>query len=163
MALKGIFDKLKKGLSSVGVDITDKPTIGSCVYAFNKSLYKGGEKGFDTDFNLNKDEHDFIRSALTAGRSEAINGMLHSKEITEGIDVVSLYPSITGACSDEKGILGFECRYPYGNPVKTDKFVKGKIGFYNVTIHGQKEGVHNVIPRRGMREDKTRIEDGLIY
>lgn len=116
--LEELFNKVRNIMleQEPPVDICETPTIGSsAMKIFRQNL----KKNKITLPVLTKDQHDFIRSTLIAGRSEAINGTVKIDKIVECVDVKSLYPSVVGGCGNAKGslemkILGFKTEYPYG-------------------------------------------------
>lgn len=78
---------------------------------FRKSLEKSEDK---ISIDIQKEEHDFIRKAIVAGRSEAINGPMKVNKKVVIADIKSLYPSVAGLCGNESKILGFKTYYPIG-------------------------------------------------
>lgn len=118
--LEELFNKVNDimlGLPSP-VDICETPTIGaSAMKIFKRNLKLNKIKLTE----LTREQHDFIRSTLIAGRAESINGTAKITQIVKCIDIRSLYPSVVGACGEEMKILGFKTDYPHGDCVKVEK------------------------------------------
>jgi hypothetical protein len=131
LVLEELFNKTHSELLKIGIELTKSPTVGSsAMKVYNKNIKNILTKEQLELYKLDKKTHDFIRSSLFAGRSEAINGRKHVKEPVRVVDIKSLYPSVTGACGDEKKILGFEVFYPIGKPQYVEKRNEELIGFY---------------------------------
>jgi len=94
---------------------------------------------------LDRTQDTFIRKAMYGGRAQIFH-VKEVKQILACIDCVSLYPFI---------MLNRE--YPIGNYNYTNKYVKGKIGVYNVIIHSQPllpSGL-NIIPYRSEKNTQA--------
>ncbi len=87
-----------------------------------------------------REEWDFMRKAMIAGRSEAFKVGCFEGSF-DMIDVVSLYPF----CMTKRA-------FPIGKSQKTATYVQRKLGVYRVSILQQKKSVDNVVPQR--TEDK---------
>lgn len=85
-----------------------------------------------------RDEWDFMRKAMIAGRSEAFRAGCFDDSF-DMIDVVSLYPYVMTKRS-----------FPIGNSRKTDKYMERKLGVYRVTILRQNPLLDNVVPLRSL-------------
>ena len=82
----------------------------------------------------NREAWDFMRSAAIGGRSQIFRKGKTDVPI-QSLDVKSLYPFVM-----------LECDYPIGSEIKTDKYVKGKMGIYECKI--TKQPKDNIIPLR---------------
>lgn len=137
-------------------DVFDYLTISSMGYKIQVKKWQGNEdkienikndKNIDIKlkaemireikpkFNIVKpksyEEDLFFRKSLTAGRTQSFYGKMDYKgEIAMG-DIKSLYPTVMGNYDNH-------CPYPYGDYHYTDKFMKDKLGIYNVNIKHQR-------------------------
>ena len=84
----------------------------------------------------NMERTTFFRSAMFGGRAQAFK-VAEVRGDFRIIDMRSQYPFVMT-----------ERPFPVGDEQPTDKYVPGKIGCYDVTIHFQKEDIPNVTPRR---------------
>jgi len=100
--------------------------------------------------------YDFIRSALTAGRSQMFK-IDNCKEPIKVIDATSLYPFVMEGGNEN---LNFECFYPCGEMKKTDKYIEDKLGFYYCDI--VKQPKKNIIPLRSKNKPLDWFYDGEI-
>jgi hypothetical protein len=91
---------------------------------------------------LNADLDKLCRKATIGGRAEMFRPCTQVEEEMSCLDIVSLYPYVM-----------MSNKFPIGrNPVHTEDFVPGKIGFYDVEILSQPEV--NIIPNRADDGDR---------
>lgn len=138
--LKGIDDSIK---------LEDTKTIGSFIMKkLNKYWYEKKYKLFcftDKKKKIQEKYARFYEDLLTSrvgGRVELFNGIKKIEEIMASPDVCSLYPYV---------MIVKDCYYPVGDPTETEKYVKGKIGFYYCDVdqsYLQKKDLVNIIPKK---------------
>lgn len=104
-----------------GQKITDFLTIGQMGYEHQKKCQK--KEGIFTPSPLTFDDDKFIRSALTAGRTQCYYKLVSKIGAFRMIDVKSLYPFVM-----------MNREFPVGEYEETGKEVKGKLGIYNCYI-----------------------------
>ncbi len=112
-------------------------TIGEFAYDF----YKKHSKYRTPKPKCYKDDL-FIRSSLTAGRTQCFYGRSKLIGDLRMPDVTSLYPHIMNSEY-----------FPYGDYINTDKYIKGKLGIYNCIIKNQN--------MKWINEDKIIFPEGF--
>ncbi|KAJ2878075.1 hypothetical protein H4R27_005960, partial [Coemansia aciculifera] len=133
----------------VNLDVEKHYTLAGMSYAAFKTIVDASLKDKDRNSNKSKsnyqlpvlskhhERHDrFVRKAIIGGRSQMRLTKREQQDLC-AIDCVSLYPYV---------MLNRE--FPTGIPIDTDKYVRGKIGIYNVVVHNQCVDKHNIVPLR---------------
>lgn len=144
-AMGELFFKVRKAANLLlGKDLTKFMTLNQMCYKKFRDL---------TTVNVCPPPNDieafnFIKDAQIAGRSEIFKKGFTDVEI-QSLDVKSLYPFVM-----------LMCQYPIGKEIKTDKYVPGKLGIYNVDILSQPK--LNIIPLRTKDEPLNWKHGGVI-
>lgn len=130
ISLAVIFQRYKKVLESVpttnyhGKNLTKFITIGSIIYDVFKTHCKINNIKFDK-MKLDMTQYDDLNKYKIAGRVEMFNGPQAVKQKMVSLDVCSLYPYILSV---------FPGYFPQGEIIKTNTYMKNKIGFYYCDI-----------------------------
>jgi len=141
----------------VGVDFAQRTRTQGVIGTIGSLSWKGFEAaiaraGKQMPPPLETEELDkFFRSSIVGGRTQNFREVGYSDRCgLRMVDVTSLYPTVMcGAHPEVFGHLPNNVHYglfPVTEPIPTDAYVPGKIGFYNVRVISQPEVA--VLPKR---------------
>lgn len=135
IVLQQLFRKVKESIIQLtGQQIEDFMTISQMTYDHWRKDCPVSKLPPPLEENV-----QFMRKAIVAGRSQAFRkGFFDVEKLGGGLlslDVKSLYPFVMAVC-----------KFPIGQEIKTEKYVEGKLGIYNVHIISQPKT--KIIPQR---------------
>lgn len=161
-------NKYLKELITLETPLCDYLTIGSLVYKITKNhwrklfidhniLLKNKDTGKIEETIVNKPiyfdkltmkEYNDLMNYKAAGRVELFNGIKEINEEIVSLDLCSAYPY--SMCINK-------VFYPYGQIIRTDKYVEGKIGFYYCDIDQSNlklKNLPNIVPKKNFMKNK---------
>lgn len=142
-SLMSLYCKFRKEMADITDEDIDKHmTISGLTYAF------WGNSDHSTSPPVSKEQWDFFRSAVVAGRSQIFK-KTHFKGRISSKDVKSLYPYI----------MIFRA-FPIGEAIKTNKYIENKLGIYECVI--KKQPSCNIIPLREKNKPLNWTYQGVI-
>lgn len=137
------YEKFKKVADELGMDVDGSMTISQCAYALwlEKVRLSLPPKMRIKDYLpiVDGTVDKYVRKAMIGGRTQVFNRCMFEGAIVM-YDVVSEYPYVMSTR-----------KFPVGKHKTTDKYVKGKLGIYDVTVHKQPKD--KILP--GRNEDGT--------
>lgn len=138
LATESLFFTVKNAYSSlVQLDILDYTTLASLSFDKFSELNKRSNHVVKAPDNESDDL--FIRDAIVGGRCQKFNIHTRNNEELACVDVKSLYPYIM-----------LNRSFPYGDCRNTKKYIKDKMGVYNIIIKSQPSP--NILPKRCIKE-----------
>jgi hypothetical protein len=149
LSTASLFVKLAEALSElIGIDVLEgeAQTIGGAAWkAYERSAKDEGRVKHPAP---TREVDDFFRSAIVGGRVQSFKKSGHTvRGRLRMVDVASLYPTVmygkNGHLMPPSLLYG---QFPRGDPVATERYIPGLIGFYNVRV--KRQPIRNVLPKR---------------